>query len=44
MCKRCRDDDDSNDRGFYCKYDGPNDIDRYEGHGVWDESDGYWCY
>ena len=38
-CQRCR----SNDDGpMYCPYDGPNDPDRYEGHGNWDDSDGYW--
>ena len=31
-----------NDGPMYCPYDGPNDPDRYEGHGNWDDSDGYW--
>ena len=43
-CQRCvlrlRGSDD--DGPMYCPYDGPNDPDRYEGHGNWDDSDGYW--
>lgn len=28
--------------GMYCTYDGPNDPDRYMGHGEFDTDDGYW--
>ncbi|MBD39100.1 MAG: hypothetical protein CMB11_01775 [Euryarchaeota archaeon] len=38
VCQRCRAGDDG---PMYCPYDGPNDPDRYEGHGVWDDADGY---
>ena len=39
VCLRCRESDYG---PMYCPYDGPNDPDRYEGHGNWDDSDGYW--
>ena len=31
------------DGPFFNKYDGPDDIERYQGHGEWDTGDGYWC-
>lgn len=39
VCKRCRESDNG---PMYCLYDGPNDPDRYEGHGEWDDADGYY--
>ena len=35
--------DDNGPEGFFCTYDGPDDPDRYLGHGEFDTDEGYWC-
>ena len=39
QCKRC---EESDKEPMFCFYDGPHDPDRYEGHGEYDVSDGYY--
>jgi hypothetical protein len=34
--------EDTRSETFWVSYDGPDDVDRYLGHGEWDSSSGYW--